>query len=118
RNKDRDVTTQGVLRGHVAVLDSRARPRELRLSENLVEEGLRLVLGALLGERNLADEDVPSLGEHALLTSRQAPLALATPEVTHNLCHLERVSGGQLLKIRLVTPRPVGRFLGVWGAKD
>src|SRR5262245_22784134 len=37
-----------------------------RLGEHLVEEHLRLVLGALLGERDLADEDIPGLGEHAL----------------------------------------------------
>src|SRR5262245_60560210 len=88
------------------------------LGENLVEQHLRLTLGALFGEGDLADEDVTRLGEHALLAGGQPSLPLATPEVSHNLSHLERIAGGQLLNVRLVTPRPVGRLLGVRSAED
>jgi len=35
--------------------------------ENLVEDGLGLVLVGLLGERKLGDKDLTGLGEHALL---------------------------------------------------
>jgi len=90
----------------------------LRLGEHAVEEGLRLVLGALLGEGDLTDEDVPSLGEHALLTSGEATLALATPQVTDNLGDLDYIAGGEFLKICLVTARPVGWLLNIGLTKD
>ena len=35
--------------------------------EDLVEQGLSLVLVGLLGQGKLADEDLPRLGEHAFL---------------------------------------------------
>src|SRR5206468_12259452 len=88
------------------------------LGEHLVEKNLGGVLGALLGEGDLADEDVPRLGEHALLASREPSLPLTTPEVTDDLCHLEWITRGQLLQVRLVTPGPVGRFLGVRGTEN
>src|SRR4051794_15208516 len=88
------------------------------LGEDLVEENLGLVLRALLRESHLADQDVAGLGEHALLSCGETALALATPEVTHDLGDLERVTGGELLEVRLVTPRPVGRLLGVRSAED
>ena len=88
------------------------------LGQHLVEQRLGLVLGALLGERHLADQDVPRLGEHALLARRETPLPLTTPQVTHDLRDLERIAGGQLLQVRLVTPRPVGRLLGVRSAEN
>src|SRR5205809_530080 len=87
------------------------------LSEHFVEKDFRLVLGALLGECDLADKDVPRLGEHALLASREPSFPLTAPEIANDLSHLEWVSGSQLLQVRLVTPRPVGRFLGMWGAQ-
>src|SRR5690606_4053165 len=81
------------------------RPTQaLGLGEHLVEENLRLVLGALLAECDLAHEDVPSLGEHPLLTGGESSLPLPTPEVAYHLCHLHRVAGGELLKIGLVAP--------------
>jgi len=89
-----------------------------RVGKDLVEENLGLVLRALLRQSHLADQDVASLGEHALLPGRETALALATPKVTNNLGNLERVAGGELLEIGLVTPRPVGRLLGVRSAED
>src|SRR5690242_1094104 len=83
------------------------------LGQDLVEEHLGLVLGAFLGEGDFADKDVAGLGEHALLPRRKTTLTLTTPEVTNDFGHLERVAGGELLEIGLVSPRPVGRLLGV-----
>src|SRR4051812_25268831 len=88
------------------------------LGEDLVEENLGLVLRALLGQSHLADQDVTGLREHALLSGRETALALATPEVANNLGNLEGVTGCELLEIGLVTPRPVGRLLGVRSAED
>src|SRR3954447_9723052 len=88
------------------------------LGEDLVEENLGLVLRALLRQSHLADQDVTGLREHALLSGRETALALATPEVTNNLGNLEGVTAGELLEIGLVTPRPVGRLLGVRSAED
>src|SRR5690606_15630531 len=49
--------------------------------ENLVEKGFRLVLIGLLGESELADEDLAGLGEHALLARGQTTLAVPPPQV-------------------------------------
>src|SRR3954462_7374176 len=86
--------------------------------EDLVEEDLRLVLVGALGECELADQDLPRLGEHALLTGGQATVLVPAPEVTHDLGDLVHVTGGQLLEVGLVTTRPVGRLLGVGGTQD
>src|SRR5438045_3568997 len=42
--------------------------------EHLVEQRLRLVLVGVLRQRQFADEDLPCLGEHALLAGRQPAL--------------------------------------------
>src|SRR5262245_25527179 len=111
----------GLLRGHVAVLAISPAKVEgratvlwvLSLGKHLVEQNLCLVLGALLGERYLADENVAGLRQHALLARGEATLALPAPQVADDLRHLERVTGGELLDVCLVPSRPVGRFLGV-----
>src|SRR6266702_3122581 len=97
-----------------------ASPDRVRASgrEDLVEQRLGLVLVGLLGERELADEDLPGLREHALLAGRQAALAVTTPEVTDNLGDLVHVTGCEFLEVGLVPARPVGRLLGIRGPQD
>ena len=85
--------------------------------EDLVEDGVGLVLVGVLGERELGDEDLPGLGEHALLAGGQATVVVAAPEVADDLGHLDDVAGGELLEVRLVAARPVGRLLGVGRAQ-
>src|SRR5699024_1221440 len=53
------------------------------------------------------------LGEHALLTRRQAPVLLAPPQVPDHLRHLVDVTRGELLQVGLVAPRPIRRLLGM-----
>src|SRR5690606_28137955 len=48
-----------------------------------------------------------------LLTGGEAAVTLTTPQVPDDLGDLHHVTGVQLLEVRLVTPRPVGRLLGV-----
>src|SRR5918993_4353442 len=85
--------------------------------EDLVEDGLGLLLVGLLRERELGDEDLAGLGEHALLAGRQAAVLVAAPQVTHDLGDLDDVPGGQLLEVGLEAARPVGRLLGEGGAE-
>src|ERR1700679_3754507 len=85
--------------------------------ENLVQQCFGLVLVGLLGQGQFADEDLPRLGEHALLAGGQTALLVPAPEVTDDLRHLVDVARGELLQVGLVTTRPVGRFLGVRGAE-
>src|SRR5665647_1231015 len=82
-------------------------------SENLVEDGLSLVLVRLLRKRELGDEDLTGLGQHALLPSGEATVLVTTPQVTNNLGDLDDVPRRELLEVGLVAPRPVGRLLGV-----
>src|SRR5262249_5396063 len=86
--------------------------------EDLVEQRLGLVLVRLLRERQLADEDLPGLREHALLAGGQAALAVTSPQIADDLSDLVHVAGRQLLQVRLVPARPVGRLLGVRGTQD
>src|SRR6266567_1531175 len=81
--------------------------------QDLVEQRLGLVLVRLLSERELADENLPGLREHALLTGRQPALAVAPPQVANDLGDLVHVTGRELLQIGLVPARPVGRLFGV-----
>src|SRR6185312_14676099 len=81
--------------------------------EDLVEQHLGLVFVGPLGERELADEDLPGLGEHALLPRGQAALTVTPPQIPDDLGHLVHVAGGELLEIGLVAPGPVGRLLRV-----
>src|SRR5262252_6842140 len=85
--------------------------------QDLVEQGLGLVLVGLLGQGQLADQDLPGLGQHPLLAGRQATLAVPAPQIADDLGHLVHVAGGELLQVGLVPPRPVGRLLGVRGAQ-
>src|SRR6478752_1064089 len=61
-------------------------------SQDLVEDGLGLVLVGVLGERQLADQDLAGLGEHALLAGRQAAVLVAAPQVTDDLGDLDDVT--------------------------
>src|SRR5690606_40906137 len=65
--------------------------------EDLVQDVLRLVLDAVLGQRDLADEDLAGLREHALLAGRQTALAVSAPQIAHDLRYLQRGTGRQLL---------------------
>src|SRR4051794_18095847 len=85
--------------------------------EHLVEQDLGLVLLDPLGQSELGDEDLPRLGQHPLLACGETALALAAPEVADNLSHLHDVARVQLLEVRLVATRPVGRLFGVWGTQ-
>ena len=60
--------------------------------EDLVENGLCLLGVSALGERELSDENLTSLGEHALLTSGKSAVLLTTPQVTNNFCNLVHVT--------------------------
>src|SRR5580692_12406921 len=81
--------------------------------EDLVEKRLGLVLVGLLRERELADEDLPGLGEHPLLAGREAALLVPAPQVPDYLGNLVHVTGGELLQVGLVPTRPVRGLLGV-----
>src|SRR3954454_12138366 len=81
--------------------------------EDLVEEDLRLVLVGALGERELADQNLARLGEHALLTGGQAAVLVAAPQVAYDLGDLVHVTRGQLLEVGFVAAGPVRRLLGV-----
>src|SRR5690606_20701251 len=85
--------------------------------QDVVEHRLGLLLLGLLGERELRDKDLAGLGEHPLLTRGQAAVLVATGEVAHDLGDLDDVPRGDLLDVRLVPARPVGRLLGVGGTE-
>src|SRR4051794_27600063 len=81
--------------------------------ENLVEDGLGLVLVGVLGKSKLRHKDLASLGEHSLLPGRQPTLTLTAPQVAYDLRDLDHVAARQLLEVGLVAAGPVGRLLGV-----
>src|SRR5450631_2919037 len=81
--------------------------------QDLVEDRLGLVFVRAFGQRELAHQDLPGLGEHPLLAGRQPALTIATPKITHNLRDLVHVTRGQLFEVGLVATRPVGRLFGV-----
>ena len=83
--------------------------------EDLVQHALGLLLGDLLGQRQLGDEHLAGLGEHALLPRRQAAIVVPAPQVAHDLGHLVDVAAGELLQVRLVAARPVGGLLHMLG---
>src|SRR5450756_1657800 len=86
----------------------RRRPglRQRSGGENLVEDGLSLVLVGLLGESQLGDEYLTRLGQHALLAGGKTTVLVTTPQVTHDLGHLDDITGRELLEVGLVAPRP------------
>src|SRR5690606_19845919 len=81
--------------------------------EYLVEQGLGLVLVGVLRERELADQNLARLGEHALLTGGETALALTTPQVTHDFRDLDDIARGELLQVCLVATGPVRGLLGI-----
>src|ERR1700733_2082331 len=85
--------------------------------QDLVEQGFRLVLVRLLGKRKFAHQNLPRLGEHALLAGGQAAFLIAAPKIPDNLGDLVHVTRSELLKIGLVTPRPVRGLFGMRRAK-
>src|ERR1039458_1500716 len=66
--------------------------------QDLVKQRLGLVLVGLLRERQLADQDLPRLGEHSLLACREPALAVPAPQVADDLGYLVDVTRGQLLQ--------------------
>src|SRR5258708_24772946 len=88
-----------------------------RGGQDLIENDCRPVVVRVLGKRELTDQDLTRLGQHPLLACGQAPLLVPAPQVTDDLGHLVHVAGGQLLEVRLVPARPVGRLFGVRRAK-
>src|SRR5699024_2193177 len=86
--------------------------------QDLVEEGVRPLLVGLLGQRQLADQHLTCLCQHALLAGGQAPVEITPPEVAADLGHLVDVPGRQLLAVRLVAAGPVGGLFHVLRAQD
>src|ERR1700744_1726329 len=85
--------------------------------QNLVEDGLRFGVVGALGQRQLTDQNLAGLGQHALLARGQTTLLVATPQVAHYLGHLVHITGGKLFQIGLVAARPVRGLFGVRGAQ-
>src|SRR5258708_34402136 len=71
-------------------------------SEDLVEQRFGLVLVGLLGQGELADQDLPGLGEHAFLPRRKTALPVPAPQIPDYLGHLVHVARGELLQVGLV----------------
>ena len=87
-------------------------------SKDLVKQDLGFVLLDTLRKSELGDQDLPSLGKHALLAGGQAALTLPAPKVADDLGNLQHIAGVELLEVGLVPARPVGRLLGVGRAKN
>src|SRR5690606_17822492 len=75
--------------------------------EDFVQQRLCLLLFLLLSQGEFGDEDLPRLREHPLLSGREAPVLLTTPQIAHDLCDLDDIAGLELLEIRLVAAGPV-----------
>ena len=97
-----------------ASLDARSvRTASVSGREDLVEQGLGLVLVGVLREGELAHQNLARLGEHPLLTGGESALALTPPQVTHYLGDLDHVAGSELLQICLVATGPVRGLFGI-----
>ena len=59
-----------------------------RGGQNLVEDGLRFGIVGALGQRQLPNQNLPCLGQHALLAGGQAAFLVAAPQIAHYLSHL------------------------------
>src|SRR5947209_12101463 len=70
--------------------------------QNLVEDGLRLGVVGALGQRQLTDQNLACLGQHALLAGGQAALLVTAPQIAHHFGHLVHVAGGELFQLGLV----------------
>src|SRR5438105_5587999 len=92
--------------------------RKKTLREGVVELLLGLLLGDADGEGQLGDEDLTSLGEHALLAGRQAFVLVANRQVPHDLRDLVDVARLELLDVVLEPARPVGGHPRLLLAKD
>ena len=105
---------------------TRARPptspasdtRSGRRSQNLVENARGLLVVGVLCQRQLIHEHPARTRQDALLTRRQAPVLLTTPQVTHDLGDLDDVARVELLLICLEPTCPVGGLLGVRGPQN
>src|SRR5437588_1516807 len=86
--------------------------------QDLVDHGLGLLLRASRGEHELGHEDLAGLGEHPLLTGRQALLAFADREVPDDFRHLIDVARAQFLDVVLEPTAPVRGHLGLVLAQD
>src|SRR5260370_31413161 len=97
-------------RGRTSTSDkaSARRPsRSALVRQDLVEQGLGLVLVRLLSESQLAHENLPGLGQHALLTGRQPALAITPPAIPDHLGHFIDITRSELLQVGLLPARPV-----------
>src|SRR5262249_62271991 len=72
--------------------------------EDLLQVALDLVLGALLGETELLDQQRPRGVEHLPLAERQVLVALEQVEVAEHLGDLEHRAGLDLLHVLPVPP--------------
>src|SRR5258707_12798963 len=122
RHDDREPPGRSSSRAHPTGM--RGAPETLRPaadsrsgSEDLVEQRFGLVLVGLLGQGELADQDLPGLGEHAFLPRRKTALPVPAPQIPDYLGHLVHVARGELLQVGLVPAGPVRRLLGVRGAQ-
>src|SRR5438445_1471895 len=79
------------------------------LRQGFVEALLGFLFRDVDREGELGHEDLACLGEHALLTRRQALVLLADRQVPHHLGHLVDVARLQLLDVVLESPGPVRR---------
>src|SRR5687767_1136687 len=70
--------------------------------QDLVEDGLGLLLLGVLRQGELGDEDLACLGEHALLAGGEPAVGVAAGQVADDLGHLDDVAGGELLEVGLV----------------
>src|SRR5580700_5660099 len=86
-------------------------------SENLVEQGLGLVLVGLLRQGELADQYLPGLRQHPLLAGGQAALTITAPQIPYHLGNLVDVARGELLQVGLVPAGPVSRLFRIRGAQ-
>src|SRR3954471_14384836 len=85
--------------------------------QNLVEDDGGLLVVGVLGQCQFTDQDLPGLRKHPLLACRQATLLITAPQVADDLGHLVHIARRQLLEVRLIAARPVGRLLGMRGAE-
>src|ERR1700733_427810 len=96
---------------------SRSPNRTGLTREHLVEERLGLVLVGLLGQGELAYQDLTCLSQHPLLAGRKAALLVPAPQIPDDLGNLVHVAGRELFQVGLVPTRPVRGLLGVRRAK-
>src|SRR5690606_26129948 len=90
------------------------RPIPFRSTEAFVELGFNLLLGAVLRQHQLADQNLSGIVEHLPLAGGEAFLSIPDGEVAHDLRDLKDISALDLLQVRTVPAIPVlghGRLL-------